>query len=136
MSNENAVSIFERAVRSRLRIETAVGNLSVEDVWDLPLTSARNISLDDVARQLHRQLKDAETESFVVKTSSADVRQQLAFDIVKHVIDVKLAEAEVAKTRAENREKKQKLLSLISEKQDASLSEKSVEELQAMVEAL
>ena len=40
------------------------------------------------------------------------------------------------KAAADKRERKQKLLSLIAEKQDNQLSELSVEELQAQVEAL
>lgn len=129
-------AMFEKAVRMKLRFETAVGFLTVEDLWDLPLSSTRYASLDDVARGLHRELKEAEETSFVVKTSAADERLQLAFDVVKHVIDVKLAEVEAEKTRAENKARKQKLLSLIAEKQDESLKASSVEELQAMVEAL
>lgn len=128
--------MFEKAARFKLRFETPLGNLSVEDLWDLPLTSNRNVSLDDVARNLHRSIKEAEEESFVVKATSANEKLQLGFDIVKHIIEVRLAENEAEKTKAENKAKKQKLLSLIADKQDESLKASSVEELQAMVEAL
>lgn len=134
--SDNSVSIFEQASRRKLRFSTAIGLLSIEDLWTLDLTSARSVSLDDVAKGLRRLLKETEDESFVVKASSRSTEVQLSFDIVKHIIDTRLAERDEAKTRADNRERKQKLQSLIAEKQDESLKAASVEELQAMVEAL
>jgi hypothetical protein len=136
MSAENSVNIFERATRLKLRFDTSRGFLTTEDLWGMPLTSGNGFDLDAIARGLHRRLKDAEEVSFVVKTSGAASSDELAFEVVKHVIETKLAEQEAAKMRAANREKKQKLLSLIAEKQDESLKASSVEELQAMVEAL
>jgi hypothetical protein len=134
MSQET--NIFERASRLRLLFSTAVGNLSVSDLWDLPLTSTRNPSLDDVARAYHRALKDAQEESFVVKATKSNSELQLAFDIVKYIIDVKIAERDEAKAASERKEKKARLQELIADKQDESLKGKSLEELTAMVEAL
>lgn len=42
MSNNN-ISIFEQASRQKLRFETSAGKLSIEDLWDLPLTSNNNL---------------------------------------------------------------------------------------------
>jgi hypothetical protein len=134
--HKGETTMFEKASRLKLRFPTAVGSLTVEDLWDLPLTSNRTVSLDDIARALHQELKNSEETSFVVKTSNLNERLQLEFDVVKHIIDVKLAEEEAARTRAANREKKQRLQALIAEKQDESLKASSVEELQSMVEAL
>jgi hypothetical protein len=136
MSAENSVNIFERATRLGLRFDTVRGVLTTEDLWTMPLASSNGFDLDAIARGLHRRLKDAEEVSFVVKTSNVSVTDELAFEVVKHVIDVKLAEQEASKTRAANREKKRRLQELIAEKQDESLKASSVEELQAMVEAL
>jgi hypothetical protein len=129
-------AMFEKAARLKLRFDTGVGLVTAEDLWDLPLTSIRQVNLDDLARVLHRQIKDAETESFVTKTSSAGEKLQLRFDIVKRVIDVKLAEREEAATRAANQEKKQRLLELIAKKKDGQLADMPVEELEAMAAAL
>ena len=131
-----SAELFEKASRLKLRFATALGSLTVEDLWELPLTSIRQPSLDDVAKSLNRAIKEAQEESFVVEASTASVKLQLGFDIVKHVIDVRKAEDEVHALKVLNKQKKQKLLSLIAEKKDEQLKGSSVEELQAMVEAL
>jgi hypothetical protein len=137
MSETGTPNIFERASRLKLRFDTPKGLLTAEDLWDLPLTSRTGkANLDDVARSLHRQVKESETESFVVKPAKADEDAQVAFDVVKHVIEVMLAENEEARIKTENREKKQRILELIAKKHDEALSAKSVEELQEMVTAL
>lgn len=128
--------MFEQAVRLKLRFTTSVGLLSTEDLWDLPLTSARGADLNDIAKGLNRELKAAANEDFVNPTAKSDDALQLKFDVVRRVIDVRLAERAAERTTAERRDKKDRLLELIARKQDESLAAKSVEELTAMVEAL
>jgi len=133
MSQENsAASNFEAASRIKLRFATGRGLVSVEDLWDMPLTGT--FSLNDVAKDLHRLLKDAEETDFVKKATKVNEELQLGFDVVKHVIDVRVAEAEEAKNAAAKRAQKQKLLGLIAEKQDDALKGASIDELNAMVE--
>ena len=128
--------MFEKAARLALRFTTPKGSLTVEDLWDLPLTSASGASLDNIAKGLNRQIKEATTESFVVKTSKADAELQLKFDIVKHIIEVRLAENEVAKNAAAKKAEKAKLLEVLSRKQDAALEQKTPEEIEQMIAAL
>lgn len=129
--------MFEKAARLKLRFDSPQGQLSVEDIWDLPLTSATNrANLDDVARKLSKQVKEAETESFVIKPAKANEATVLKFDIVKHIIEVRLAENEAAATARANKEKKQQLLSLIAQKENEQLAGQSIEDLRKMVEAL
>src|SRR5271156_1722018 len=128
--------LFEKAARIKLRFPTSVGFVTAENLWDMPLTSNRYANLDETAQALHRAVKDAEETSFVVKTHKPNEELQLQFDIVKYIIDVKLAEDEVAKTAVENRAKKQRLLEVLSQKQDQELSGKSTEEIEAMIAAL
>ncbi len=128
-------NLFELATRKQYRFNSQVGALSVEDLWNLPLTSARSASLDAIAKELHSQLKE-ETISFVTPSVNDNTVSQQKFDIVKHIIDVKVSERDAAKLLAENAAKKQKILSLIAEKQDEKLSEASLEELQALANSL
>ena len=84
--------MFEKAARLKLRFDTPRGNLTVEDLWDIPLTG-QQISLDNVAKAVNKGLKASEEESFVAKPSSKDRVLSLKLDILKHVIRVRLAEA-------------------------------------------
>ncbi len=128
--------MFEQAVRQKLRFDTSRGMLSVEDLWDLPLTSQRGDNLNDIAKALNREMKAEADEDFVNPVSAPNDRLKLAFDIVKHIIDVRLTENLAVRSESERREKKARLLELIAQKQDESLAAKSVEELTAMVESL
>jgi len=130
------MEIFEQASRRKLRFDTTKGQLTVEDLWDLPLTTTKPLatSLDDVARSLHRQLRNEDTISFVTPSAGVDTDKQLAFEIVKYIIDVRMAENEATRTRQAKAAQKQKLLEIIAEKQDTDLRSKSVDELMAMID--
>lgn len=130
--------MFEQAMRLKVRFDTSKGLLSAEDLWDLPLTSARGVSLNEIAKGLNREIKSADDEDFVNKPAdgTANAILKLKFDLVKHIIDARLAENEAARTAADWKEKKQRILQLIKQKQDEQLAGKSVEELLAMVESL
>lgn len=129
--------MFEKASREKIRFETPKGSLTVEDLWDLPLSSASGkANLDDIARVLNKQLKETEDESFVVKVKKNDNILRLKFDIVKHVIDVRLAESDEAEQRKVAKQKKDRLLAIIAQKEDEKLFSSSLDELKAMVESL
>ena len=130
--------LFERAARLKLRFITPQGNLSAEDLWDIPLTTNRTnlANLNDIAKGVSRELKAQGGEEFVNPVSKVDEELQLKLDIVKHVIQVRQAENEAARALSERREKKARLLELIAKKQDQQLEGQSLEELQAMAEAL
>ena len=127
--------MFERASRKALRFNSPKGLLTVEDLWQLPLTSAKNANLDDIARGLHAELK-TETISFVTKTDAADEDTKLAFNIVKHIIDVRLAENEAKRNASERSEKRQQLLALIAAKETEQLAGQSLDDLRKMAESL
>ena len=131
------MNIFEQATRAKIRFSTPVGMLSVEDLWDLPLTSTRaRANLDDVARLLDAELKSTSAVSFVNDVSEVNERIKLAFDVAIHVINVKIAEVKAAKSAADVREKKQKIMAIIERKQEESLSAASIDDLQQMLASL
>lgn len=129
---------FAVATRKKFRFETSKGQLTVEDLWDLPLTSdTGRPNLDDIAKGLYKEIKEGDEVSFVtssniVNTAAFNVTK-VKFDIVKEIIDVKLAEADVAKKAKATREKNQRILELIAQKDDEALASKSREELLAML---
>ena len=129
--------MFEKASRMKLRFESGKGAITVEDLWDLPLTSnTGKANLDDIARSIHKKLKSEENISFVSKEKPADSVAQLQFEIVKHIINVRLAENETNAKARDNAMKKQRIRELIAERQDDALKGKSLDELQSMIDEL
>lgn len=125
------MSMFEKASRLKLRFDTNKGQLTVDDLWDLPLTSQTGkANLDDVARSLHRQLKNDDNVSFVETNRRSDETIQLKFDIVRHIIDVRLAEMKAASEARTIAQQKQMIMELIADKKVESLKSLSVEELE------
>lgn len=129
--------MFEKASRKKLRFESPKGFLSVEDLWDLPLTSSTGrANLDDIARGLHRQLNNSNDVSFVVKEQKSDETIQLGFDIVKHIIDIRIAENEAQLVAKANKEKKQMLLGIIAQKENEQLLNMPMDELKKIVDSM
>ena len=128
---------FEIATRKKFRFDTYKGQVTVEDLWDLPLTATNGRpNLDDIAKELYKKMKDESEMSFVKPTSQVSKEFNIIkakFDIVKHIIDVKLAEAEAAKKAKEIKARNQRILGLIAQKEDEALASKSKEELLAML---
>lgn len=135
MSND----IFEKAARKKLRFNTSVGQISTEDLWDLPLTSKSNRpNLDDIAKALHKQVSESTEVSFVNPGAkdSVDSDIRLRFDVVKRIIDVRLEEALASEKAAADRSKVQQIMGLITQKQNEALSGASIEELQQMLASI
>lgn len=132
------MNIFEQATRAKLRFSTPNGMVSTEDLWDLPLTSvnSKRANLDDIARTLDAEFKSTASVSFVSNVSVVNALTKLAFDVVIHIINVKIAEAKAAREAVAIREKKQKIMAIIEQKQEESLSAASIDDLQKMLEEL
>jgi hypothetical protein len=128
--------MFEQASRIKLRFDTPAGVLSTEDLWDLPLTSkAGHPNLDDLARALSKRVAENE-ESFVEKPAPKDVKTNLGFEVIKHVIKIRLEERDEAKAALQKREKKAKILEILASKEDSTMQEMSEEDLRKMLEDL
>lgn len=119
--------MFEKATREQLRFQHK-GLLSVEDLWDLNVNE-----LDTIYRSLNKQQKSVQEESLLETRSKSNTTLDLQIDIIKHIVTVKLNEKAEQESRKEKSEKKQKLMSILAQKQDADLQNKSAEELQKML---
>lgn len=130
-------NLFEYATRNKLRFASTRGELTIEQLWDVPLRSKDDFNLDAVAKAANQALKDASEESFVETTRTpAHARLEATLEIVKHVIEAKLSDEEAAKKRAENKLEKEKLLRVLAEKQEGKLSALSERQLRERIEAL
>lgn len=122
--------MFEKAVRLKLRF-THKGLCTVEDLWDLPLDA-----LDRIFKDLNAKLKTQKEESLLETRSKEDEILDLKISIVKHIVEVRLAEQKARKDLAAKSAKKEKLLGIIAEKQDNALRDLSVDELTKLVDEL
>jgi hypothetical protein len=130
------MNIFERASRNKLRFSSKVGELNVEQLWDLPLTGPA-ISLDGLYRTVNRELKDTAEEGYVnVTPNPRKSVLELSLEILKHIIDVKMADKERAEKAKETAEKKRKLLAILEQKEESELAGKTKEEIRAELEKL
>lgn len=122
------MSNFKEAVKSKLRIPTIVGLLSVEQLWDLPLAQ-----LDKIAVELEQQYKESGKKSFLVSKSKKDKDIKLAFDIVLEILEDKVEERDLALKASTIKEHNQKILSKIQEAKDKELDGLSAEELEKLL---
>ena len=123
-------NIFEYATRNKLRFPYK-GNISVEYLWDLPVAE-----LDTIFKALNAQVKLSQEESLLSKKSKKDEALSVQIDIVKHIVSVKIAEADARRCEAENAAKRQKIMQIIEEKKDEKLQNSSIEELNKMLDEL
>lgn len=132
------MNIFEKASRKKLLFETQKGNLSVEDLWDLPLKSSTGkTNLDDIAIGLAKKLRETNGDfSFVDEREAKDEDLELSFEIVKHVIQTLRSERDHHAQRVLQAAQRQNILQLIAQKQNAELANKSIDELKAMASGL
>lgn len=131
------MSIFEQASIQKIRFQSVRGELTTEQLWDLPLQSKNQFDLDTVAKEVNASLKSVTEESFVATTTSpAKAKYELMLELVKHVIAFKLKANEEQRSRAEKAAKKDKLVAILGEKQDAALKELTAEELAKQIAEL
>lgn len=132
-----STNIFEYATRNKLRFPSVRGELTLEQLWDVPLRSRDDFNLNTVAKTVSKAWKDLSEESFVETTKTPEhTRRETALEVVKYLIETKLADETAAKKRAENKAEKEKLLAILAEKQDGKLSALSERELQRRIAGL
>jgi len=123
-------NIFEQASRMKIRFAYR-GMITVEDLWDLSVQE-----LDRIFQKLNKALKESKEESLLSPQAKEDSELAIAVAIVRHIVEVKLAEAAVALAAVERKAKKEKILSILADKQDDSLRNMSSEDLTKMLEDL
>jgi len=119
---------FKQASKEKLRVVTSKGSLSVEQLWDLSINE-----LDTLAVSLNDSYENSKGKSFIEKRTVKDKGLKLQFDVVLEILQTKSEEAEIAKEKSENKARNQKIREIIAQKQDDSLANKSIKELEKMI---
>ena len=121
--------MYKQASQLKLRFLTNVGQLSVEQLWDLSQTQLSN-AIKEVKKVLKKN--DDDELSFLEDTKKVDVKNQLIFDILKDVYLTKKKEADELRNAANIKAHNQKIDFLIAEKQEGKLREMSIEDLEKL----
>lgn len=131
------MSIFEQASRAKLRFVTTKGALSVEDLWDLPLTSVKGVSLESVAQSVYKSLQETALPSFVNPTTTTGSKEDaLRLELLKHVIAVRKDENLKAAQARENAAKRQRILQIMADRKEGALAQASDDELNKLLAEL
>lgn len=128
---------YEKALRNKYRFESAKGQLTVEQLWDLPLTSRTGPDLDTIARNINREIKQQAEESFVNPASNPrKAMLEDCFAIVLHIIATKQAENATALDATRRKQERDRLTEILHLRTQAELMTKTPAEIQAMIDAL
>lgn len=131
------MNIFEKATRNNYKFASAVGELNVIQLWDLPLTSKRGANLNDVAKSINTELKAEQEESFVeVSTNTKKAELESKLETVKYIISVKMRENSERIERAEKSKRREQLTDLLARKRNQELESKTIEEIEAELNSL
>ncbi len=124
--------------RKNFRFPSTRGELTFEDLWNLPLQSPKgNFSLDTVAQTLHAESLKNEGVSFVTQAVSPEAAHAAErLEVVKFVIATKLAENKAKLEREAKAQAKRNLLDLLADKEAQALQTLTVEEIKAKIAAL
>lgn len=107
------------------------GMINVIDLWELSVQS-----LDLVFKSLNADYKKSEEESLLSTQTKESEELSEKIEIVKYIVNDKLAEKKAKEDAKKNREMKQRLLEIKAKRQDAALEGLSDTELDKMIQAM
>lgn len=130
--------LYKLAAQTRLRFSSTKGELTVENLYDLPLTSKNGSSLDSMACAVSAELKTMSEESFVEPSNSNPRKKvlELSLDLLTDVIKTKQDENAARTLKAERDARAAKIRELLAQKRDQTLSEKSEGDLEKELKEL
>lgn len=121
--------LIARAVISHARFPSPRGNLTVEDLFDLPLTSTTVLDLESIAQTLYKKMQDLPKLSFTGGNTKESEDATFKLDVVKAVIAYKQAERDKAQSESARSQALQTFLAEKNRRKEASITEISDEEL-------
>lgn len=130
--------LFIAATKNKFRFETIKGLVTLEQLWDMPLTDNNNVhgrsfSLDQVAKDLSKLVATNE-ESFVTEKCSKDTTLEQKFELVKFIIAQKLDEAKARENAATKKLLRDKARSILAERENNKLADLSDADLKKLAE--
>lgn len=124
------MNLFEVATREKYRFPYK-GQISVEDLWDVSVTG-----LDGIFKALKAQAKKSDEEGLLSHKTDADTELDNKIEIVRYIFGVKMAEKTKREEAVKRKAEKEKLLEILSEKEDNALKNLSIDELRARIASM
>ena len=125
-----AAELFIKATKKNYQFPFR-GMINVIDLWEL---SVQNLDL--VYMSLNADYKKSEEESLLSAQTKESEELSEKIEIVKYIVNEKLAEKKAKEDAKKNREMKQRLLEIKAKRQDAALEGLSDAELDKMIQAM
>lgn len=129
-------NLFQYGTKNRLRFDTSRGQIDIEALWQMPLTSKDEYNLDAVAKTIARAIRATEEESFVALRTTANEVMSIKLEIVKTIIADKLEALNIAKNQAAIKAKKEILVTALANKENEAILAMSAEEIKAELDKL
>jgi len=109
--------IIEKGLQAKLRYNVT-GNNTIEDLYDFNSTV-----LAELGGKLFEQVKQFTSDNpfKTIRKTKAQEKVQLAYDVVKYIYDVKVAEEELAASLTEIKNEEQELLAIAAMQQQEEL---------------
>ena len=124
-------NIWIESLQNKYRFEFK-GLINVEDLFDLKLED-----LDKIYKDLKREEKELQGDSLLDKKDNPRIKEvETKIEIVQNIFEIKDTEIKLKEQEIIKNARKRKILSIIEDKQDQELSEKSIEELREIYEDL
>jgi hypothetical protein len=125
-------NIFIRASRESWRFPSVRGDLTNEQLWQMPLIAKSGFDLNSVACGLNQMVKNLGEENFVeVRVHPARTSAEGKLELVKYVIAVKQEEISAAEKRADRNSQRAKILDALAARENEELTKASREDLLA-----
>lgn len=123
--------MYKKASKLKLRFQTTKGQLSVEQLWSLPMADL--VAAIKIAKKVIDINTGDDELSFLDENKKTDEKAVLTFNILKDIYLTRMEEMEAKRKAKETKAQNEKILSIIHEKKEGALKEKSVEELEALL---
>lgn len=121
------VNLFEVVTRENYLFPFK-GMINVIDLWNLSLTN-----LDSVFKTLNAEVKKSEEESLLNAKTKEDEELTNKIEIIKYIVNKKLAEKEARENEKKNKEKRQRILEIKAKRHDEALENMSDEDLDKLL---
>lgn len=126
------MEMYKKASRICLRFQTDRGMLSVEQLWSLTTGEISKL-IKSLKQQIKKDELDDELSFLEDNNTPASDELYLRFDILKDIYMTKKSEIEYQRDKKDVDKHNEKIMALISEKEDENLREMSVDDLKKLI---